>query len=130
MPRGYPSKSPLRIIFHLFGDATITTEESNVAFQFDYSAVCASDSVRTIIDTNSQPLPAITGNFSLPEEYVAYTALKISEAVFTIPAELIKEETVVNFRIYRVTPSLAGGSSYTGNIGIIGTYWEIPVLQQ
>jgi hypothetical protein len=130
LPRGYPSNSPLRIIFHLFGDATITTEESNVAFQFDYSAVCASDSVRTIIDTNSQPLPAITGNFSLPEEYVAYTALKISEAVFTIPAELIKEETVVNFRIYRVTPSLTAGSSYTGNIGIIGTYWEIPVLQQ
>jgi hypothetical protein len=66
----------------------------------------------------------------LPEEYVAYTALKISEAVFTIPAELIKEETVVNFRIYRVTPSITAGGSYPGNIGIIGTYWEIPIAQQ
>ena len=61
---------------------------------------------------------------------MAYTALKISEAVFTIPAELIKEESVVNFRIYRVNPSGLTGNSYEGNIGIIGTYWEIPIIQQ
>lgn len=127
LPKGYISGKALRLIFHLFGDTSLENANTNkVAFEFDYSSVATSGTANTLINFNTYPVPALLGEFSLPTTYTAYTSQKIVAASFAIPGEFIKEDSVINFRLIRALPETGVGQSYSGNIGLVGTYWEIP----
>lgn len=130
LPKGYSNSSKLNLVFHLFGDVVVSSGSANktIAFQLEYSAVSAangaSPSSYTTITTNTFTPDVNPVEFSLTSEasYTAYTAVKISDIALSIPAALIREDTVVNFKILRVAPA---ANSYTGNIGLIATYWEL-----
>jgi hypothetical protein len=127
LPKGYISGKALRLVFHLFGDASLADSTANkVSFEFDYSSVFSTGTSNTLVTANTYPLPASTVGFTLPNTYTAFTSQKISAAGFTIPGEFIKEDAVINFRIIRTLPTGSVNESYSGNIGLIGTYWEIP----
>lgn len=133
LPRGYASNKPLRLTFHLFGAASVDLGSSlrKVAFKFDYSTVSASNGAaptNNIIVGSSPEKAAVTAEFSLAEgtaAYVAYTSIKVTHNLLVVPAEYITEDTVVNFRIYRVDTVGTTADTYGGNVGILGTYWEI-----
>jgi hypothetical protein len=130
LPKGYSNRSKLNLVFHLFGDAVVSSGSVNkvVAFQLEYSAVSAangaSPSSYTTVTANTFTPDVNPVEFSLTSEasYTAYTAVKISDVALSIPTAFIREDTVVNFKILRVAPA---ANSYTGNIGLIATYWEL-----
>jgi hypothetical protein len=132
LPRGYINNKQLRLIFHLFGDTEIieASEARKAAFNFQYSAVSAvnsaAPSVYNVVDTAIYSPEGNPIHFSLTsaqEAYAAYTSRKISEG-FVIPANFIREDTVVNFKILRV-PVTTPTESYPGNVGLLGVYWEV-----
>lgn len=132
LPKGYINNKPLKLIFHLFGDSGVDAgvTAKKAAFSFQYSAVSAVNSAvpsnYNIVDT-AVYAPAVNPvEFSISEvasSYTAYTSTKISEN-FAIPAEFIREDSIINFKILRV-PVATPADSYAGNIGLLGVYWEI-----
>jgi hypothetical protein len=54
--------------------------------------------------------------------YTPYTSIKVAPSL-TIPGSVVSEDSIVNFKITRVAPS---SSAYTGDIGVLATYWNIP----
>jgi hypothetical protein len=142
IPRGYVSGKPLKLNFHLFGDKDIALNSAyrNVAFQFEYSAVATANNTLssnyTLVNankyaptTNPVEFPLVPGNITA-NDYTAFTSVKISNDGFIIPANFVREDSIVNFKILRVLPAtpasgyaanLTGG----GNIGLLGVYWEI-----
>lgn len=126
LPKGYISGKDLRLVFHLFGDVSLEGSSINkVAFEFDYSSVFTSGTTNLLVNSNTYPIPALLGEFSLPDTYTSYTAQKVTAVAFTIPGSFIKEDSAINFRLIRALPQIGVSQSYTGNIGLIGTYWEI-----
>jgi len=132
LPSNYPNNRPLNLAFHLFGDADVDTGDAannRAAFLFVYSSVSASNVSRaanyTTINTQTYPNTTNTVEFSLAADaaYTARTALKIANANFSIPADFVREDSIINFKILRVSPT---ARSYAGNIGLLGVYWEIP----
>lgn len=132
LPRGYVNNRDLRLVFHLFGDVSFlnTATNRNVAFQFQYSAVSALNGANptshTLVNNVSYTPDINPVEFSITpsEAYTAYTSFKITHPDLVVPAAFIAEDTIVNFKILR-TATGATNSSYTGNIGLIATYWEI-----
>jgi hypothetical protein len=132
IPKGSTNNKALRLVFHLFGDTAIAenTTPRNVAFSFEYSGISASNSRvpsnYNIVDNSSYSPSTNPIEFSLissPQAYTAYTSVKISDN-FIIPADFIREDSVINFKIQRVSV-IAGLNSYLGNVGLLGVYWEI-----
>jgi hypothetical protein len=132
VPKGYINNKPLRVIFHLFGDSAITENAvaRNVAFSFEYSAISAANSANpsnyNVVDTSTYAPSINPVEFELQpttQSYTSYTSRKISDN-FIIPANFMREDSVVNFKIQRVSVS-SGAQSYTGNIGVLGIYWEV-----
>lgn len=125
LPKGYISGKALRLVFQLFGDTELENSNTNkVAFEFDYSSVTTTGT-KTLVNFNTYPIPPQLAEFSLPSTYIAYTSQKIASAGFSIPGEFIQEDSAINFRLIRALPATPA-QSYAGNIGLIGTYWEIP----
>lgn len=142
IPRGYVNSRPLKLNFHLFGDKDIALNSNyrNVAFQFEYSAIATANneisSLYTVVNTNKYAPAVNPVEFQLissnaqPNSYTAYTALKITSNDFIIPAAFIREDSIINFKILRVSTAQATnsyGGNITGgaNIGLLGIYWEI-----
>ena len=132
VPKGYINNKPLRVVFHLFGDVPITDNAvaRNVAFSFEYSAVSAINSASpsnyNVVDSSSYSPSVNPIEFELQtaaQSYASYTSRKISEG-FVIPANFMREDSVVNFKIQRVSVS-SGAQSYTGNVCVLGIYWEV-----
>jgi hypothetical protein len=132
LPKGYISNKPLKLIFHLFGDLGVSLEAiaRKVAFNMQYSAVSAintdTPSIYNTVDLATFS-PAINPvEFSLDPTLAAYTAYTSRKIVgeFIIPADFIREDAVINFKILRVATAVAV-ESYEGNIGLLGVYWEI-----
>ena len=134
LPQGSFNNKDLRLAFHLFGDSAATTGSNNVTFNFEYSTVPAVTSGRfsatdiTVAQVGSIASSIIPATFQLAPSSgaaysVAYTALKVTPVEISIPAASIKEDTIVNFRITRVAPA---ASPYSGNIGVLATYWFLP----
>lgn len=132
LPSGYANNRVLRLVFQLFGDISLeaATPNRSVAFQFEYSVVTASNgpaaSDYTIVNT-AKYSPAVNPvHFNLVDAgaaYTAYSSRRITHTDLVIPAQYIKEESIVNFKILRTVPV---SNSYLGNIGLLATYWEIP----
>jgi hypothetical protein len=142
VPRGYVSSRPLKLTFHLFGDKDIALNSSyrSVAFQFEYSAVATANNLLssnyTLVNSNKYSPSVNPVEFALvsgsanPNSYTAFTAMKISDDAFTIPASFVREDSIINFKISRVSTALApnsyaGNLTGGGNIGLLGIYWEI-----
>jgi hypothetical protein len=133
IPRGYVINQPLNLVFHMFGDALIDSTSTNrfVAFQFQYSAISAingdTPTIHNSIDTVKY-YPAVNPvSFALfppGTAYSAYTSVRITDAYLSIPADFVSQDTIINFKILRV-PTADQNDSYAGNIGLVGTYWEI-----
>lgn len=132
LPSNYPNNRPLNLVFHLFGDANVAAGnnvDNHVSFLFLYSSVAVSNVSRPALYTevNTQVYPNATNTVEFPltegAAYTAKTALKITNARLSIPADFVREDAIINFKILRV-PTTA--QSYTGNIGLLGVYWEIP----
>jgi hypothetical protein len=124
-------------VFHVFGDSAISLNglARKVAFEFQYTAISASNtdqvSAHTTVDlsaytpdTNPVPVtnPVVFDLMDGVAAYTAYTSRKILATGFTVPGSFITSDAVVSFKILRQTTS----DSYTGNIGLLATYWEIP----
>lgn len=134
LPAGYANNRTLRLAFQLFGDTAYESTSLNrdVAFQFEYSVVTAANgptaSDYTIVNT-AKYAPAVNPvQFSLTatgSAYIAYSSQRITHTDLVIPAQYIREESIVNFKILRVAPI---ANSYPGNIGLLATYWEIPAI--
>ena len=126
LPQGSFSSKNLNIVFHLFGDQTITGANSNVTFNFSYSTVSAVGGVNPVLTNtivgSAEPIPTPV-TFSMGASYTAYTSLKVSPSL-TIPGTAISEDSIINFQITRAAPS---ASAYAGNIGVLATYWTIPL---
>jgi len=142
IPRGYVNSLPLKLNFHIFGDKDIVGGSSyrNIAFQFEYSAVATANNLvlsdHTLLTANKYapavnpvefPLVAST---QAPNSYTAFTAIKVSSDAFTIPAAFIREDSIVNFKISRVSTALTsnsygGGVTGGASVGLLGVYWEI-----
>jgi hypothetical protein len=143
LPKGYSNGSALNLVFHLFGDmdGTQNVDNRRVAFSFQYSAISAYNSaspgVSTKIDsTATYTAPVNPVEFDLTpitETYPAYTSTKVGYSVlagvdvplFSILGDLVHEDTIVNFKILRVATGISS-TSYQGNVGVLGVYWEIP----
>lgn len=132
LPAGYTNNRPLRLVFHIFGDTLLQTSSLNraVAFQFEYAVVTASNGATrsdyTIVNTTKYAPVVNPVEFNIMDAGMAYnpfTSRRISHTDLVVPAQYIKEESVVNFKILRTSPL---ANSYTGNIGLLATYWEIP----
>jgi hypothetical protein len=132
LPANYPNNRPLNLVFHLFGDLAITNlvnPTNKVAFQFEYSAVSASNTssatnhISVLPGSFTPTTNPVVLSLTNANTYTAYTSLKITHADLSIPASFISADSVINFKILRVSPDNA---SYTGNIGLLATYWEIP----
>jgi len=132
LPKGYFSGKDLNLAFHLFGDASATTTGNNlVALKFEYSVVSALNGAAptsyTSVNTQTYPLsgPA-AASFSIAAngDYVAYSSVKVAHASLVIPGTFVSEDSIINFQITRSNPGVA--TAYTGNIGVLATYWNIP----
>ena len=131
LPQGYYSNKDLKIAFHLFGDTSVTTTgENNVSFNFSYASVSALNGVSptafTTVSSVTYPISApANASFSIAAngDYTAYSSIKVSPVELTIPGAFISEDSIVSFKITRVAPA---ASAYTGSIGILATYWNIP----
>jgi hypothetical protein len=129
LPKGYPGGKSLKLIFHVFGDVS-STSDKNIAFDFEYSttpiyraALSSTQLNQTIVNNASDYTSIAPIQFSLTsEDYTAYRLIKIQNEEFYIPAERIIEDTVINFKISRV---IANENNYAGNLCITGIYWEI-----
>jgi hypothetical protein len=119
LPSGYPTGRQLNLIFHLFGDTALTSAaNSAVAFSFEYAVVGIGDKINLYPDTS-----ITTAQFNLTATtYEAYAAQKIVHASIYIPANKIVSDSCISFKIIREYVST---NSYAGNIGLLGTYWEI-----
>jgi hypothetical protein len=141
LPKSGVNNKPLQLVFHLFGDKDIALNSTNrnVAFRFEYSAVSAyngnSPTNYTLVNTNKYSPSVNPVEFSIKpisetaNNYTAYTSCRIAAPGFIIPAQFVREDTIINFKITREAVSssannyaenLAGG----GNIGLLGIYWE------
>jgi hypothetical protein len=141
LPKSGVSNKPLQLVFHLFGDKDVSlgSTSRNVAFQLEYSAVSAyngnSPTNYVTVNTNKysptvnpvefaiKPISGTTNN------YAAYTSCRIAEAGFIIPAQFVRSDTIINFKITRVAVAstannYAGNFVEGGNIGLLGIYWE------
>ena len=139
IPRGYVNARPLKLHFHLFGDKDISQGSlyRKVAFQFEYSAVATYNqdlpSNYTQINTNTYSPTTNPVEFDLfqsTQNYTAFLAAKVANDNFVIPAGLVREDSVINFKLLRVNPSVLStsyGGNITGgaNVGLLGVYWEI-----
>lgn len=129
LPKGYPGAKPLKLIFHVFGDANSAVNK-NIAFQFEYSTtpiyratLTSSQLAQTTVSATADYVSPDAVTFSLTSDsYTAYRLLKIQNTGFQIPAERIVEDSVINFKISRTT---ATTNDYTGNLCVTGIYWEI-----
>lgn len=128
LPKGTLSGKTLGLVFHIFGDSDIgigaASTNKTLAFQFEYSAVSASTFSGNVGTTTLTPTVnpvefQLVPN--LPGTYTKFTSLRITNADLSIPSSAIKEDTVVNFKLLRVSPA---ADSYPGNIGLLATYWE------
>jgi hypothetical protein len=119
LPAGYPSGRQLNLIFHLFGDQSLeTSSNSTISFGFEYAVVGMGDSVDLSTGVNTA-----TAQFNLTATtYEAYKAQKIVHASISIPANKIVPDSCISFKIVR---EYLADNSYAGNIGVLGTYWEI-----
>jgi hypothetical protein len=142
IPRGYVSARPLKLNFHLFGDKDIALNSSyrNIALQFEYSAVATANNALssnyTLVNTNKyspavNPIefPLVSGSVTA-NNYTAFTAIKIADDAFTIPAAFVREDSIINFKLLRVATAVGSNGYATnitggGNIGLLGVYWEI-----
>jgi hypothetical protein len=142
IPRGYVSARPLKLNFHLFGDKDIALNSTyrNIAFQFEYSAVATANnelsSSYTLINSNRYSpavnpveFPLVTSSITA-NNYTAFTSIKITDESFIIPANFVREDSIINFKILRVSTTAASnsyGGNVTGgaNVGLLGVYWEI-----
>jgi len=126
LPKGYFTGKDLYIVFHLFGDVSVASGgNGNVAMTFEYSTVSAINGAYPVIGSTSVGTlasPPVTATFSMGT-YNAYTSTKVSPSLLVIPGAAVSEDSIVNFKITRVAPI---ASAYTGNIGILATYWSIP----
>jgi hypothetical protein len=125
LPKGALNDKDLRIVFHLFGDTT--SLDTSVAFTFEYSSVTAINSAASsdyiTVNALKYTAPENPAIFNLSDsQYVAYNSVRISNDNFVIPKEHIREDSIVNFKILRF--STDNDTGYTGNVGILGIYWE------
>ena len=137
LPKNSSNDQALNLILHMFGDTSYNAGSAYrvVSLYMEYSVVTAANSAGTNIATNgslvqTSSLYPVTNPTGLtlttaPTKYDAFTAYKYTSSNLVIPSALIREDSIVNFKLMRVTPSDAG-VSYTGNIGLLGVYWEIP----
>lgn len=130
LPKGYPSNQQLNLLFHLFGD-TAGASAGNVALHMEYSVVTVSNSAspetaiitaNKLVTSTSSTVSGDPAVFNIASNYTQYEAFKLDNSTLSVPASRIAEDSIVNFKITRVTTA----SSYIGNIGILGIYWEIP----
>ena len=113
------------MIFHVFGDQSSLSD--NVAFQFEYSVV---PSVRDTLNINNSKVNITTDYTSTSPvvvalnsgNYTAFSSVKVTSTSLKIPAASILEDSVISFKILRVSTAL---NSYPGYIGITGVYWEL-----
>jgi hypothetical protein len=128
LPQGYFTGKDLNIVFHLFGSSSVVSGgNGNVSFSFEYSTVSAANGafpVATNTLVGSTATGPVTTTFSMVSSgaYTAYTSIKVAPSL-TIPGSVVSEDSIVNFKITRVAPS---SSAYTGDIGVLATYWNIP----
>jgi hypothetical protein len=133
LPRGATSNKSLRLVFHMFGDAAIlnTATTRKVALQFEYSTASAvngaAPSSFNIVNSTTYTPATNPVEFSLQEVgvYSKDTSVKVVHTDISIPAQYVREDAVINFKILRVATGLIN-ESYPGNIGVLATYWEIP----
>jgi len=138
LPKSGVTNKPLQLVLHLFGDKSILQSSTyrNVAFQLEYSAVSAYNSTSptsyTVVNTSTFG-PVNPVEFSLkpisatPNDYSAYTSCRIADAGFVIPANFVREDTVINFKLIRKNVTSAANNyagEEGGNIGLLGIYWE------
>lgn len=138
LPKSGVTNKPLQLVFHIFGDKDVAlgSTNRNVAFQLEYSAVSAyngtSPTNYTTVNTSSfgpvNPvefsIKPITGSSN---NYTAYTSCRIAESGFIIPANFVREDTVINFKLVRKNVAVSNnnyGGEQGGNIGLLGIYWE------
>jgi hypothetical protein len=132
LPKGYLNRRTIRLVFHVFGDAGFAEGSTNrvIALQFQYSAVSAIngatpttyntvDTAKYAPITNPVEVPIVSTGL-----YSAYTSVRLVHADLVIPADLISDDCVINFKVLRVSTSNIN-NSYLGNVGIIASYWEV-----
>jgi hypothetical protein len=141
LPKSGVNNKPLQLVFHLFGDKDVSLSSTfrNVAFQLEYSAVSAyngsSPTNYTTVNTNKYSPNVNPVEFAIKpiagaaNNYAAYTSCRIAEPGFVIPAQFVREDTIINFKITRVAVgslanNYAGNVIEGGNIGLLGIYWE------
>ena len=125
LPKGTSNDKDLRIIFHLFGDTT--SSSNSVAFTFEYSSVTAVNSAASSDYTSVNALkyasPENPAVFNLNAgQYIAYSSVRIANDNFVIPRAHIREDSIINFKILRFVTG--NEASYSGNVGVLGIYWE------
>jgi len=136
LPKGSVNNKALRLVFQVFGDASLTTLDTNrkLAFQFQYASVSALNSANpsafnTIAATTYAPAPNPDTHVPNPEldlvaagtAYTLNQSVKVFSSDIVIPANHVREDSVISFKITRVAPVALG---YVGNIGLLSTYWE------
>lgn len=124
LPKGYFTGKDLNMVFHLFGDANVPAGgNGNVTFTFEYSTVSAINGAYPVLANTlvgSIATAPVSTTFSMGA-YTAYTSTKVTPSL-VIPGAVVCEDSIVNFQIKRVAPA---SLAYTGNIGILATYWMI-----
>lgn len=114
LPAVIPANLPLHIKLLLFGEST--TSVYPVKFKFEYSVSkpgAITDAVYKANGGADIDVTTFTANSAQLVEKLG------SVYYFEVPASVLVPNAFLNFRIARVN------STYSANIGVIGTYWAI-----
>ena len=133
LPKNSLSGVPMNLVMQVFGASgyAISSSNTGLTFNFEYSCTTAQNSsaaadkllINNLVRTASQASSVVSTVLtdSSVSAYTAYTPVNLT-GNFIIPASYVSEDTVINFKITR---SVGATSNYTGDIGILGIYWNV-----
>jgi hypothetical protein len=134
LPKRVLSGASLSLTVQVFGSTgyNLTAFDRKLTFNFEYSISTAQNSAAAVgaklanksIGLISQNVSLLTVNLTPSGEgYESYTAYNL-EKLFTIPANLLGEDTIVNFKLLR---SFSETENYPGDLGILSMYWGMSI---
>lgn len=132
LPKKVINSAQLSLTMQVFGTSgyQLTSGDRKIVFNFEYAISTAqnSDAPPAVIAANkvitplAQHTSLLTVELTPPGQgYEPYTSTNL-EKVFTIPASVLGEDSVVNFKLLR---SFSENENYVGDIGMLAMYWGI-----
>lgn len=112
-----PSNIPVTdLSFKLFliGSTSLASPSNNVAsFTFEYAVAKAGTLINSMVSTVT-PV-----NVTLSNPYTSNTGFVVSPVNMVVPSTSVVGDSIVNFKLKRLS------DSYAGEIGLMGMYWKL-----